>query len=93
MKLLNQRHYNKLMDRTKEFLSTLSHEVRTPLTSIKGFSKTILDSYDNLDDEQKKKFIKIIYEQSQRIINLMENALSVADSEVDYNNLIIKKIN
>ena len=48
------------MESEKEFLSTISHEIRTPLTSIKGFSKTILDSYDNLSDEQKKKFIKII---------------------------------
>ena len=79
------------MDRTKEFLSTISHEIRTPLTSIKGFSKTILDSYDNLTDEQKKKFIKIILEQSQRLTSLVENALAAADSDVDYNNLVFKK--
>lgn len=79
------------MDRTKEFLSTISHEIRTPLTSIKGFSKTILDSYDNLTDEQKKKFIKIIFEQSQRLINLVENALTAADSDMEYNNLVFKK--
>lgn len=79
------------MDRIKEFLSTISHEIRTPLTSIKGFSKTILDSYDNLSDEQKKKFIKIILEQSQRLINLVENALTAADSDMEYSNLVFKK--
>lgn len=79
------------MEEVKEFLSTISHEIRTPLTSIKGFSKTILDSYDNLSDEQKKKFIKIIYEQSQRLINLVENALTAADSGMAYNNLVFKK--
>ena len=79
------------MDRTKEFLSTISHEIRTPLTSIKGFSKTIIDSYDNLTDEQKKKFLQIIYEQSQRLINLVENALTAADSDKAYNNLVFKK--
>lgn len=80
------------MDREKEFLSTISHEIRTPLTSIKGFSKTILDSYDSLGDEQKKRFIKIILEQSQRLINLVENALTAADSDVEYNNLVFKKV-
>ena len=79
------------MDRTKEFLSTISHEIRTPLTSIKGFSKTMLDSYDNLSDEQKKKFLSIILEQSQRLINLVENALTAADSNESYNNLVFKK--
>ena len=43
-----------------EFISTLSHEIRTPLTSIKGFSKTILDNWDVLDNDSKKKFINII---------------------------------
>ena len=79
------------MDSAKEFLSTISHEIRTPLTSIKGFSKTILDSYDNLTDEQKKKFIKIIYEQSERLKNLVENALLAADSEKEYTTSVFKK--
>ena len=52
------------MDGKKEFLSTINHEIRTPLTSIKGFAETILGSYDKLTDEQKKKFINIIKEQS-----------------------------
>ncbi len=79
------------MDRAKEFLSTISHEIRTPLTSIKGFSETILNSYDKLSDEQKKKFINIIKEQSVRLINLVENALAAADSDVEYNNFVFKK--
>ena len=79
------------MDRTKEFLSTISHEIRTPLTSIKGFSKTILDSYDSLSDEQKKKFIKIILEQSERLTGLIENALTAAETDNKYSNFIFKK--
>ena len=53
-----------------EFISTLSHEIRTPLTSIKGFSKTILDNWDALDEASKKKFLNIILEQSERLTNL-----------------------
>ena len=62
----------------EEFISTLSHEIRTPLTSIKGFSKTMLDNWENLNDEQKRKFIEIISQQSQRLINLVENVLNVS---------------
>ncbi len=61
-----------------EFISTVSHEMRTPLTSIRGFSQTLLSSWDRIDDENKKKFIKIIEEQSNRLINLVENILTVS---------------
>ena len=74
----------------KEFISTLSHEIRTPLTSIKGFSNTILENWEQLSDEQKKYFIKIIEQQSQRLINLVENVLSVSKIEAQ-ENLVLKK--
>lgn len=61
----------------EDFISTVSHELRTPLTSIRGFSQTMLASWDKLDDISKKKFIKIIEEQSNRLINLVENMLAV----------------
>lgn len=61
----------------QDFISTVSHELRTPLTSIRGFSQTMLSSWDALDDENKKKFIRIIEQQSNRLINLVENMLSV----------------
>lgn len=62
----------------EDFISTVSHELRTPLTSIRGFSQTMLSSWDRLDDENKKKFIKIIEEQSNRLIHLVENMLAVS---------------
>lgn len=76
-----------------EFISTLSHEIRTPLTSIKGFSQTMLSSWDKLDDEKKKDFLKIILNQSQRLINLVENVLNVAKIDSGSQNLILSKIN
>lgn len=61
----------------EDFISTVSHELRTPLTSIRGFAQTMLSSWDALDDPSKKKFILIIEQQSNRLINLVENMLSV----------------
>lgn len=73
--------YNKNMvneeKQQEDFISTVSHELRTPLTSIRGFAQTMLSSWDALDDENKKKFIQIIEQQSNRLINLVENMLSV----------------
>lgn len=73
-----------------EFISTVSHEMRTPLTSIRGFSQTLLSSWDRIDDENKKKFIKIIEEQSNRLINLVENVLTVSKSNSA--SLVMKKV-
>lgn len=76
----------------EEFISTLSHEIRTPLTSIKGFSQTMLSSWDLLNDEKKKEFLKIILNQSQRLINLVENVLNVAKIDSNEENLILTKV-
>ena len=77
----------------KDFISTVSHELRTPLTSIRGFSQTMLNSWDKLDDETKKRFLKIIEEQSNRLINLVENMLSVNKLQTEKENLIYKESN
>ncbi len=77
----------------EDFISTVSHELRTPLTSIRGFSQTMLSSWDKLDDESKKKFIKIIEEQSNRLIHLVENMLSVTKLQGTNSNFIYNTLN
>lgn len=72
----------------EDFISTVSHELRTPLTSIRGFSQTMLSSWDKLDDNSKKKFIKIIEDQSNRLIHLVENMLSVSRLQGDKKNFV-----
>lgn len=77
----------------QDFISTVSHELRTPLTSIRGFSQTMLNSWDRLDDESKKKFLKIIEEQSNRLINLVENILSVNKLQACNEKFLLKEVN
>ena len=52
----------KLDEFRSNLIDTVSHELRTPLTSIRGFSQTLLASWDKLDEQNKKKFVKIIEE-------------------------------
>ncbi|RAI14754.1 MAG: hypothetical protein DKM22_06905 [Candidatus Melainabacteria bacterium] len=75
-----------------DFLATVSHELRTPLTSIRGFAQTMLTSWDKIDEENKKKFLKIIEDQSNRLINLVENMLSVSKLQSFSDNFVYKSI-
>ncbi len=62
------------------FVSSVSHELRTPITSIIGFSKTMLLN-KNINDETQNEFINIIYKESKRLSNLIEDVLSISRIE------------
>ena len=68
-------------DRLKsDFVSSVSHELRTPLASILGFSSTILRD-KKMTDDVKEEFIKIIYQESQRLSKLIEDILNISRIE------------
>lgn len=81
--------YNQDMTKQDDFISTVSHEMRTPLTSIRGFAQTMLSSWDKIDEKSKKKFLEIIEQQSNRLIHLVENILSV--TKIPDEEIILKK--
>ena len=58
-------------------LRTISHDLRTPLTSIYGSSSTLLSKYDELPKEQQLKLLGEIQEDSEWLIRMVENLLSV----------------
>jgi two-component system phosphate regulon sensor histidine kinase PhoR len=66
-----------LSDRQSTFVTNAAHELATPLTSICGFSETLLDS--ELDDPVlARKFIDIIHNESQRMNRLIKDLLQLA---------------
>ncbi len=58
-------------------LRAVSHDLRTPLTTIYGSSSAILDNYESLSDENKRKMVSGIKEDSQWLIGMVENLLSI----------------
>ena len=58
-------------------LRAVSHDLRTPLTTIYGASSSILDNYDKLNDTQKTQMIGGIKEDSEWLIHMVENLLSI----------------
>ena len=58
-------------------LRSISHDLRTPLTSISGNADTLLHCYDVLDDQTRKQIFSDIYDDAQWLIGLVENLLSI----------------
>ena len=68
------------LDREKiraNLLRAVSHDLRTPLTAIYGASSTIADNYSLLSDEDKLQMLQGIQEDSQWLIRMVENLLSI----------------
>ncbi|MDJ0497303.1 MAG: HAMP domain-containing sensor histidine kinase [Acidimicrobiia bacterium] len=60
-----------------EFVSMVSHEFRTPLTSIAGFSETLRASWDELSQEEIEEFLIIMRQEAHHLSNLVEDILVI----------------
>ena len=80
-----------LDEQRKEFLANVSHEMRTPLTSIKGYLETIREGNVN-SPEDTKKFLDIIYSQVERLTLIVDDLLSLSLLEKDKENGEIQKV-
>lgn len=72
--------YVKLENMRKEFVANVSHELKTPITSIKGFVET-LKMTDNLDDDTKNRFLTIIENEATRLTRLIDDILLLSTIE------------
>lgn len=61
-----------------DFVSVVSHEFRTPLTSIKGFADTMLRYGGQLGQDQQTRFVSIIKDQADRLTRMVENLLTAS---------------
>ncbi|WLV23767.1 ATP-binding protein [Aciduricibacillus chroicocephali] len=66
----------------KDFVANVSHELKTPMTSIKGFAETLLDGAMD-DPEALQEFLKIIYDESNRLQFLIDDLLTLSRLEND----------
>ncbi len=65
-----------------EFVATASHELRSPLTSIKGFVELLQNSPENMSARQHE-FIDIVLRSTDRLVELVNDLLDVAQIEAD----------
>ena len=104
-RMANQIHksYKKLQKNIKELkelnefrsnmIDTVSHEFRTPLTSIQGYTSRLLRQDIQIDDATKQKSLKIIKKQAERLKRMVEDLLVIPDIEGSSLNMTIEPVN
>ncbi|MGY3730579.1 sensor histidine kinase [Lactococcus termiticola] len=73
--MLDVTRYRQMVDAHNDFVADISHELKTPLTSIKGFAE-IIDS-DTANPEEKQEFTKIIKTEASRLTDLVQDILQL----------------
>ncbi|WP_226583644.1 two-component system histidine kinase PnpS [Halobacillus litoralis] len=66
----------------KDFVANVSHELKTPITSIRGFSETLLDGAMK-DEKMLDQFLQIILKESDRLQSLIQDLLELSKLERD----------
>jgi signal transduction histidine kinase len=72
-----------------DLISTVAHELRSPLTSVKGFTATLLARWDRFPDEVKKQMLETVNADADRVTRLLTELLDV--SRIDAGRLEVRK--
>lgn len=83
---------NELIQKDKqkdEFLDTVAHEIKTPLTGIKGATELLLDEGDEMPVEMKQQFLRNILQDSDRLTRLIQNILDFEKLETERDQMVL----
>ena len=72
-----------------EIVSTVSHELRSPLTSVKGYTSLLLNRWDRLGDDQKKMMLEQVHHDADRVTRLITELLDI--SRLETGRLVLRR--
>jgi signal transduction histidine kinase len=65
-----------------EVVSTVSHELRSPLTSVKGYTSLLLNRWDRIGEDQKRMMLEQIHHDADRVTRLITELLDISRLEI-----------
>lgn len=80
---------NKIETMRQEFIASVSHEIQSPLTSIRGFSAALKD--DIVSEDKKIQYLTIIEKESTRLSQLSSNLLKLASLDSEHQTLMLQQ--
>lgn len=72
-----------------EVVSTVSHELRSPLTSVKGYTSLLLNRWDRLKDDQKRMMLEQVHRDADRVTRLIGELLDI--SRIESGRLVLRR--
>src|SRR5204862_548425 len=72
-----------------EVVSTVSHELRSPLTSVKGYTSLLLNRWERLQDEQKRMMLEQVHHDADRVTRLITELLDI--SRLETGRLVLRR--
>ena len=72
-----------------EVVSTVSHELRSPLTSVKGYTSLLLNRWERLGDEQKRMMLEQVHHDADRVTRLVTELLDI--SRLESGRLVLRR--
>ncbi|NOY96297.1 MAG: sensor histidine kinase [Chlorobi bacterium] len=77
-----QRDYLNELNATKDrFFSIMAHDLKNPFNSIAGFSDLMIENFEDLNEEENRRFLRLIKNASSQALNLLQNLLLWARSQ------------
>ena len=73
-----QRALQESVEERRQFIATISHDFRSPLTAVVGFAQLLCDQEESLDPQRRREYLRVIREQSQRLGRMIEDTVDLS---------------